>query len=221
MTTPVLPHLKRATTRLLGYLAVSAVAAFALPGRQPWMLRTVFGWSVGATVAVLWSFFRVFSSNARTTRERAAASDPGRTAVWLVVLLSAGLSLVASLTIMSDRRIAEPAWQPYLLGLGMWAVVSAWLLTHISFTLRYSHLYYRDEGGVGGLDFPGGEPPDDWDFAYFAFTLGMCFQTSDIAVTERSIRRTALMHSILSYFYNTVIVALILNLIFGILSPDS
>lgn len=202
------------------YLAISGAASLSLPGRQPWILRSVFGWCVGASAAVLWSLTMLFAKDCETTRARAAASDPGSKAVWIVVLTSCALSLVAALAIMGDRRIAQPEWQPYLLGLGMWAVASAWFLTHISFTLRYAHLYYRDEGGEGGMDFPGGHLPDDWDFAYFAFTLGMCFQTSDVCVSDRAIRRTALVHAVLSYFYSTVILALILNLIFGILTPN-
>jgi len=92
----------------------------------------------------------------------------------------------------------------------------SWLVTHTAFTLRYAHLYYR--GGPadeGGLEFPGDDKPDDFDFAYFAFTIGMCFQVSDVAVTDRHIRRTALLHSLMSFAYNTVIIALVLNLVMG------
>lgn len=82
--------------------------------------------------------------------------------------------------------------------------------------LRYARLYYRDDGaGEGGLEFPGKEPPDDFDFAYFSFTIGMCFQVSDVSVSSRLIRRTVLVHSLVSFLYNTAILALALNLVFG------
>ena len=68
--------------------------------------------------------------------------------------------------------------------LALVAVATAWSLTHTSYTLRYAHLYYRDEGGVGGLVFPGDRPPDDFDFAYFACTIGMCFQVSDVVIVS-------------------------------------
>ena len=94
----------------------------------------------------------------------------------------------------------------------MAAVVLAWWLTHTAFTLRYAHLFYR-KGGKG-LTFPGTDHPCEMDFAYFAFTMGMCFQTSDVAITHHAVRRTALLHALLSFAYNTMILALVLNLIF-------
>jgi uncharacterized membrane protein len=99
------------------------------------------------------------------------------------------------------------------------AVVTSWLLTHTSWALRYAHLYYRDDKeGVGGLVFPGDRAPTAFDFAYFAFTLGICFQTSDVCITSPQIRRAALFHACQSFAYNTAILALALNLAFGFVS---
>ena len=96
--------------------------------------------------------------------------------------------------------------------------MTAWVLTHTSYTLRYAHLYYREDSeGVGGVEFPGNAAPDYFDFAYVAFTIGMCFQVSDVIVTSRNIRRTILSHAILSFAYNTAILALSLNLLTGML----
>jgi uncharacterized membrane protein len=96
----------------------------------------------------------------------------------------------------------------------------AWSLTHTSYTLRYAHLYYRDdEEGEGGLVFLGDRKPDDFDFAYFAYTVGMCFQVSDVSISSAQIRRTVLGHAMLSFIYNTVILALALNLFFGFVAP--
>jgi uncharacterized membrane protein len=97
------------------------------------------------------------------------------------------------------------------------AVVAAWGVTHTAYTLRYAHLYYRDAGGEGGLVFPGDDKPRDLDFAYFAFTIGMCFQVSDVTISSPIIRRGALGHSLLSFAYNTAVLALSLNLVFGYL----
>jgi uncharacterized membrane protein len=88
-----------------------------------------------------------------------------------------------------------------------------WLLTHTAFTLRYAHLYYR--GGAdseGGIEFCGDDKPADLDFAYFAFTIGMCFQVSDATIGDRTIRHTALLHALVSFIYNTGILALVLNI---------
>ena len=100
-------------------------------------------------------------------------------------------------------------------------VALAWTMTHTAFTFRYAHLYYREDAeGVGGLDFPGELPPTYFDFAYFAFTVGMCFQVSDVCVTSHQIRRSVLLHAIISFAYNSIILAFVLNLVFGVASRD-
>ena len=66
------------------------------------------------------------------------------------------------------------------------------------------------------IDFPGGERPDYHDFAYFAFTVGMCFQVSDVQVSSRQIRRTVLHHALLPFAYSTAIIAFVLNLLFSL-----
>jgi uncharacterized membrane protein len=101
------------------------------------------------------------------------------------------------------------------------AVISSWVLTHTGYTLRYAHLYYRDDAeGEGGLLFPSATtpapPPAYIDFAYFAFTVGMCFQVSDVTVCSRQIRRAVMVHALLSFAYNTVILAVAVNLVVGI-----
>ena len=96
---------------------------------------------------------------------------------------------------MRRARTIEPERSGTLICLSLLAVVVAWTLTHTSYTMRYAHLYYRDDNeGEGGLTFPGQHKPDDFDFAYFAFTIGMCFQVSDVMVTSRQIRRAVLFH---------------------------
>jgi uncharacterized membrane protein len=91
-------------------------------------------------------------------------------------------------------------------------VISAWGVLHSSFTLHYAYLYYRSEESAGGLAFPSEQSPDQLDFGYFAFTIATSFAVSDVNVTDRSIRRAVLGHQILSFFYNTSILALVINL---------
>jgi uncharacterized membrane protein len=123
--------------------------------------------------------------------------------------------------VLRRANVLAPRYEAPLVILCLAAVVSAWCLTHTAYTLRYAHLYYRDgnEDGAqdGGLVFPGGKPPDYYDFAYFAFTVGMCFQVSDVSITSSPIRRAVLVHSVLSFAYNTAILALAMNLVAGLL----
>jgi uncharacterized membrane protein len=161
----------------------------------------------------------ILASDQKQTQCRAASADPGRTVAWLLVTLACGFSIFAGTYVMRHARSIEPDRSSTLIGLSLIAVVLAWSLTHTSYTLRYAHLYYRDDDeGEGGLKFPGEHKPDDFDFAYFAFTIGMTFQVSDVVVTSRQIRRAVLFHSVISFAYNTVILALALNLLFGFLN---
>lgn len=91
-------------------------------------------------------------------------------------------------------------------------VILSWFLLHTSYALDYASRYYRAEGG---LRFPSGEKPDLLDCAYFAFAIGTTFAVSDVEIVDRRIRRTALGHSLLSFGYNTAVLALVINLLFG------
>jgi uncharacterized membrane protein len=86
---------------------------------------------------------------------------------------------------------------------------------HTSYSLYYASRYYRSEKSYGGLAFPGEENPRQLDFAYFAFTIGTSFAVSDVEVTESTMRRGVLAHQILSFFYNTTILALTINFVVG------
>jgi len=100
--------------------------------------------------------------------------------------------------------------------------VLGWLLIHTTFIFRYAHLFYYDSDQDGtaqrGLDFPGTKDPDDYDFAYFSFVIGMTFQVSDVQITDPGVRSLALVHALLSFGYNTAIIALGVNLASSLLN---
>ena len=104
----------------------------------------------------------------------------------------------------------------------MATIIGSWLLVHTIFAMHYAHEYYQDhqtqsECKAGGLAFPEDIEPDYWDFLYFSFVIGMTSQVSDIQITSRSMRRLSLLHSILSFFINTAIVAMSINIIAGLI----
>ncbi len=98
---------------------------------------------------------------------------------------------------------------------------ASWLMMHVTFAFRYAHEYYaRDNGGPDfdrGLEFPGETRPDYLDFVYFSLVLGMTFQVSDVQVRSRKLRRLAALHGLLSFVFNTVILALTVNIAAGII----
>ena len=99
-------------------------------------------------------------------------------------------------------------------------MVLSWFFIHTIFTLRYAHIFYGDDDEkpgthAGGLEFPDDKKPDYLDFAYFAFVLGMTFQVSDVQITSKRLRRMAIVHGLLSFGYNTIMIALTIILIAG------
>lgn len=183
-----------------------------------WAVHLLAAWNAGAVLLLGLAWSIIWGSDIARTRRRAAAEDPGRNAVWGIVLGASTLSLFAAAVVLRKAKALEPTYEALLVILCLAAVVSAWSLTHTAYTLRYAHLYYRDDdNGEGGLTFPGAEEPDYYDFAYFSFTVGMCFQVSDVTITSKPLRRAVLIHGVLSFAYNTAILALALNLVAGLL----
>jgi len=222
-------RLNRAAGRLIVGITVGVLTATFWPAEHSLAVRVLAGWDAGSLIVLLVVWAIVLTADARDTKRRAAAADPGRRAVWVLVVVASSVSLFAGAVVMRHASAIDPARRGLLIGLCLIAVTTAWTLTHSVFTLRYAHLYYRDGDGAreagghddlageGGLEFLGKKPPSDFDFAYFAFTIGMCFQVSDVGVSTAQMRRAVLAHSLLSFVYNTVIVALSLNLLAGAL----
>ncbi len=193
----------------------------ALDGGQqaPWSLAALSGWDAGGLVLLVLAWLVIKGSDAEITQRRAAASDPGRTVVYVLVVLASAASLLSSTALVRKAKLVPGARGDALVLLCLATVALSWALTHTAFALRYAHLYYReDDEGVGGIEMPGGQRPAYFDFAYLAFTVGMCFQVSDVTVASPQIRRVLLLHALLAFVYNTAVLAFVLNLVFGFAS---
>lgn len=191
------------------------------------LARGIAAWDgFGATMLVLLVLvMRV--ADVDDIRRVAASEDLPRTAAFVVVVLGALASLVAVVGLLGTLKNLPQEAKALHLALGVGAVAVAWSLVHCVFTLRYAHSYYDadDEGhDEGGLVFPtdGKDDkklePNYLDFAYFSFVVGMTAQTADIGISSREIRRIALLHGLVSFVFNTAIVALTIGTIGGVLS---
>ncbi len=151
-----------------------------------------------------------------TSISAATRSQPLPGFLFVVVAASAALFAVGFL-VSVKRSQTDPHFIIHLL-LVLMTVIFSWTLVHTVYALRYAHAFYgdSDEPGVnqhaGGLIFPGDHPPDYFDFAYFSFVVGMTRQVSDVQITSRRMRRIALFHSVLSFGFNTIILALLINI---------
>lgn len=166
-----------------------------------------------AAVVYLLTLARLFNrSTPAHMRLQAKAQDTGRWGVlWSAVVLS-GVVLVA---LGTELHAAKGGGLPAL-GVGALSVVLSWLFLNIMFALHYAHGFYGDFGEKhSGLEFPDTPEPDYWDFAYFAIVIGMTFQVSDVQISSRYLRRVALLHSVIAFFFNVFIIAITVNIVAG------
>jgi uncharacterized membrane protein len=208
---------RRATGRFFVASSVGLAVFLALPTHLGMPLRMVATWDAAVTTLLVIGWIIIARADSDETCRRAAAYDPGRGAVWALVVVASAMSLFAAAVALREAKQMTHGESTVLIALSLYAVMAAWTVTHTAYTLRYAHLYYGDGDPGSGMTFPGGECPNDMDFAYFSFCIGICYQVSDISVTTGRIRRAVLGHSILSFAYNTVVLALALNLAFSFL----
>ncbi len=208
---------RHALSRVAVALSSGVGAYVVVAPRVPSIAAKLVGWDVAGLVLLALSWAIIGSADARSTRHLAGEEDPGRTLVYAIVILTSTVSLFGATLLVRSAPVSPHSLRDAVVALCLTTVALAWTMTHTAFTLRYAHLYYREDSeGIGGVTIPGDPQPTYFDFAYFAFTIGMCFQVSDFGVTSSQIRRAVLLHAVISFAYNTVILAFVLNLVFGL-----
>ena len=206
--------------RLLTGILVGVAVYLALPQHHGAVIRAVLGWDAGVTVLIGWIMVMMATSTHDHMRRRAARQDLGRWVILLAVVAGALVSM-AALAVIQKSLKASPGDESMLyLGLIVATIVLSWSLVHTVFTLHYAHGYYGptddvddEDGLVGGLEFPSEDQPDYWDFMYFSYVVGMTAQVSDVQVSGRQLRRLTLIHGVVSFFLNTAILALAINIV--------
>ncbi|MFN2460798.1 MAG: DUF1345 domain-containing protein [Candidatus Velthaea sp.] len=199
-------------------LLAGAIATLLAPHWMTGLLRAVTAYDAAALALLGFYWLYAMRRDPLDTECRAALEDPGRDVALGIVLLAVVFGLSSAVVILGTGPHVATASERYVsYGLGLFAVVAGWLLIHSTFTFRYAHMYYfdSDEDGTAqrGLKFPGTANPSDYDFAYFSFVIGMTFQVSDVAIEDPGVRRIALFHALMSFAYNTTIIALMINLL--------
>lgn len=150
------------------------------------------------------------------TRETYKLQDQGRFLILIFAVTAAFASLFAVVFLVDMVKQTDPSHLKLYAGLSVVTVISSWTLLHTLFTLRYGHLYYLSDPG-SGLNFPDTQNPDYQDFAYVAFGIGMTSQVADVGPTSQGFRRLVLLHSLLSFGFNTLIIALSINVVASLL----
>ncbi|EEW25919.1 DUF1345 domain-containing protein [Rhodobacter ferrooxidans] len=201
--------------RFLVFLAVLALVG----GAAAWGLGAVSGIVIGfdaaaavflATCLPLW-----LDDHPDRMRARAARDDGGRGLLLLVSVSALVVVVLALAQLIGGRQAQDMGSFALLVG----TLLSAWLFVNLVFAFHYAHVFYDQAGGkdVGGLGFPGAEPPIFADFCYFSFVIGMTSQVSDVPVLARSLRRVVMVQGIIAFLFNLGVLALTVNVLAAVL----
>ncbi|MDB5137877.1 MAG: hypothetical protein JWP37_4480 [Mucilaginibacter sp.] len=210
--------------RLYVALAFSIIGYFIFRSVTSIPAQVLSIWIVFALTIIVLDWVAIFWSHPLEVRKIAKLQDSSRYILFLFVIVASLMSLVAIVFLLKSAKGHGNASVSSHILLAMSAVIVSWVLVHTVFTMRYAHLYYdtdTDDGKPrkgGGLQFPDELEPDYLDFAYFSFVIGMTFQVSDVEISSRLIRRHALLHGLISFAFNTAIVALSINVISGLVA---
>ena len=190
-------------------LAVGVIAFWLLPGTLRLPTRLVVGWDVFTALYLVLAYIMMLRCDVGHIRRSAVMQDDGRFLLLVLTALGAFASLAAIVIELGASKGNAAG-----LILATVTIVLSWATVHTAFALHYAHEFYRGSK-PGGLQFPSGDTDaeaDYWDFVYFSFVIGMTAQVSDVGITDKVIRRTATVHGIISFVFNTALIALMVNI---------
>ena len=213
-------HLSTTTgpQRLLYAGVVGAIVAL-LPWSGDAMVRGLGGWCAGVTVFQVLTWWLADTFDAKQTRERAESLDQPNIVILVSMVVVVAVSVIAIAMLLQQVKQLSGLDRLGHIVLGVVALAGSWLMMHSIYAFHYAHRYYidrRDGSPDGGLDFPGEhDNPDYFDFLYYAYVVGMTSQVSDVQATSRDMRRLTLIHSLLSFAFNMLVLALSINVVAG------
>lgn len=178
------------------------------------------GWNVFCGLYLALTLTAVAREGPDEIRARAAQQDQGQAVILLLVLTACAASLAAVGLELSQAQHDHGLEKAVRVAAAFATVVGSWLVMQLIFALHYAHEFYAADSetgeDTGGLAFPGGEAPDYWDFLHFSIVIGVASQTADIAFTGKALRRLGTAHSLIAFAFNTLILALTINLVAGL-----
>ncbi|MDM0011763.1 DUF1345 domain-containing protein [Variovorax sp. J22P168] len=206
--------------RLLISAAIGLALGFGLgllPNPSDGVARGLIGWCAGAAAYLLPAWWLAEHSNAERTRSRAQSQDQP-SALILAIMVSV-IAVSMGVIAMLLQRVPQlcGAERAGHIALGLLALGGSWLMIHTIYAFHYAHRYYQSEMDPAtegpGLQFPGKLEPDYFDFLYHSFVVGMTSQVSDVQVSSREMRRITLVHGVLSFVFNLLVLAMSINVV--------
>lgn len=199
-----------APPRFLLFLGVLGAALPVAVTHHGWREGAMLAFDLAAFVFLLSVATLLRRGEAQRMRAAAKANDANRA----VLLGMTAITTTAILIAVAGELRGAPGTGTKALVIATLAL--AWVFSNTVYALHYAHLYYLDDtrgGDARGLQFPDCDEPDYWDFIYFSFTLGMTFQTSDVSITTRPLRRTAIGQSVAAFVFNLGVIAFTINVL--------
>jgi uncharacterized membrane protein len=193
-------------------MGLGAVVFLLLPASLRPVTRMLIGWDSFVALYMVLVYIMMLRSSHQHIRRNAVRQDDGRFLIPVFTALGAFASIIAIVFELGAAQRGLPQ-----LWLATVTIALSWAAVHTTFALHYAHEYYRGST-PGGLQFPSGDRNDHadyWDFVYFSFVIGMTAQVSDVGITDKTIRRTVTAHGIISFVYNTALLALVVNIAAG------
>ncbi|MEO8723303.1 MAG: DUF1345 domain-containing protein [Sphingobium sp.] len=211
-------HMQQHSTSIIpwryGLFLALILSALPLMLIMSWQAAIMAGFDIAAAVFIA-TLAHLFRHDEGKIREQARRNDANRN---VMLLLTAVVSLVILVAVAVELAHKNGA-SGWAIALVVTTLVLAWLFSNIVYALHYAYLYYSEDGrgeDCGGLEFPKGSGAlDYWDFTYFSFTLGMTFQTSDVNISSRPIRKVVLFQSFAAFVFNLGIIAFTINVLGG------
>ncbi len=215
----VLWHQIRVRPRLLTATIVGLGMALLLPAMVSGPTRALLAWDAGAGLYLVLAWIMMLRASVEQMRRRAKLQDDGAAAVLALTVLAAVASLAAILLELIGVRNNPPRVQTLHLALSVITILCSWFIVHTAFALHYAHEFYEDAPHTKerSLTFVGDPEPDYLDFLYFAFVLGTTSQTSDVTICSGAMRRLALVHGVVAFFFNATLLALVVNIAAGLI----
>jgi uncharacterized membrane protein len=194
--------------------SVASIATyFTLPPFWQLSTRLIFSWDLGVVIWLILICWMIANATPQKMRSQAQRLDARGWIILILVVASAFASLLAIVLMLQQNKGLSEATRTFHVTLSLMTIVISWLLIHSMFAIHYAHLYYQVNNSRKALEFPQEKQPDYGDFLYFAWGIGMTCQVSDVQITSRLLRRVALAHQVLTFFFNTVILALGINIL--------
>jgi uncharacterized membrane protein len=205
--------------RLTIAFVLALISFFIISSFFEVQLAIVCAWDVFALTDIALAWYTITKKKTKETVQNARLQDSSRFTILSFVIATAFMSLIVIAILLKTVKHSSIYPLNYILAFAFLTVLISWFLVHTVFAIHYAHIYYAEGETThkGGLDFPKDNNPNFLDFAYYSFVVGMTFQVSDVQVTSKRMRNLTLAHALISFLFNTFILALSINIIAGLL----